>query len=123
MPNEHHEGRGATMWPGDMTELRSNFEYTVRLIELMTSDGEDNFIRGLKHTSELFNRALLEPEQRARLVQQAVDSYLSMWGGMGSLGDYYLTGGPSKTFRRRAEYDSLTKKLTHFVQSAAKLMT
>ena len=100
------------------SRLQTHHAELCRVIELMNSDGESNFMRGLTHTLELFQRAMNESESCAQLIEQAADTFLSMWGGMGSLDEYYITGGPSKTLTaRRAEYDALTKSLIGFFRS------
>ena len=83
-----------------------------RLQEIMVADGEENFVRGVRLTIEHLENALAESEPTHRAFHEAAETYQSMWGGMGSLSEFYvMNGSPEELARKRAEYDELVRGL------------
>ena len=93
-------------------ELQAILGDLKRLQEIMVADGEENFVRGVRLTVEHLENALAEPEHAHRAFHEASETYQSMWGGMGSLSEFYvMNGAPEELARKRAEYDALVKGL------------
>jgi len=94
------------------SELRSILADLTRMAEIMTGDGEDNFIRGVRLTIAHMEEALAKPEEAQVSFSRGADTYQSMWGGSGSLTEFYLMeGSPEEVKRLQGEYDALVKRL------------
>ena len=101
-----------------MDELRAAYGKISRMVELMEEDGEDNFIRGVRSARSLLEKALEAPAEADVLGSNAASTYGSMWGGMGSLTDYYIAdGNPDTLASRREEYQAITSALHAFFKS------
>ena len=93
-------------------ELKDTLADLKRMEEIMTGDGEENFVRGVRLTIEHLERAVAEPGAAQAAFLLGAETYQSMWGGMGSLSEFYvMNGSPEKLEEKRAEYDALVKRL------------
>ena len=94
---------------GELLDLLRDLK---RLLEIRVAAGEENFVRGVRLTIEHLENALADPEHTHRAFHEAAETYQSMWGGMGSLSEFYvMNGSPEGLARKRAEYDELVKGL------------
>ena len=62
--------------------------------------------------------AIDHPESRSKLFYEATDTFMSMWGGMGSLTDFYIASAPSGELEaRQDEYHTLALALSDFFRA------
>ena len=93
-------------------ELKGALADLKGLEEIMVADGEENFVRGVRITIEHLERAVAEPGDAQVAFSLGAETYQSMWGGMGSLSEFYvMNGSPEELEGKRVEYDALVKRL------------
>ena len=96
----------------DEVGLKNILRDLERVAEIMTNDGEDNFIRGVRISIDHLQTALATPSEVRAIFGRAADTCQSMWGCMGSLSEFYVTrGAAEKVAQLQSEYDLLTKRI------------
>ncbi len=105
---------------GELSEdtLEEIHTRVMRMHTLMVEDGEDNFSRGVLLVAEKLRTSIDRPESRSRSFCDAGDTFLSMWGGMGSLGDFYVATAPAEEAdARNDEWRALSNSLFSFFKN------
>lgn len=117
----HKKEPSQTSNPKEVTlsieELKIIHTQLVRMHTLMVEDGEDNFSKGVYASAQHLEDIFQHPENKTISYRKAEDTFLSMWGGMGSLGDFYISNAPPQdAHARQEEYQTLSISLYKFFQ-------
>jgi len=93
-------------------ELEAILRDLERLSAILTLDGEADFVVGVNIAIDHLKSALAFPAEVKEFFHRAADTYRSMWGGMGSLTDFYIVNGsPEERAALGHEYGELIKRL------------
>ena len=99
-------------------ELEAVYQQLERMHILMVEAEEDNFSTGVRMATDKLRAAIDHPESRSKLFYEATDTFMSMWGGMGSLTDFYIASAPSGELEaRQDEYHTLALALSDFFRA------
>ena len=99
-------------------ELEAVYQQLERMHILMVEAGEDNFSTGVRMATDKLRAAIDHPESRSKLFYEATDTFMSIWGGMGSLTDFYIASAPSGELEaRQDEYHTLALALSDFFRA------
>ena len=99
------------------TELETIHSKLMRMHALMLQDGEENFSKGVAQAAQNLQESIENPENKTQAYRKAEDTFLSMWGGMGSLGDFYIANAPKDQEKAlQEEYQNIANTLYKFFQ-------
>ncbi|MEC7984548.1 MAG: hypothetical protein VX278_05260 [Myxococcota bacterium] len=89
----------------------------IQMHGIMIQDQEKTLSKGVLSAAKSIELAIAKPEERNASYRKAESTFLGLWGGMGSLNDYYvLHVSPQEAKERRAEFNSLAGRILSFFE-------
>jgi hypothetical protein len=86
-----------------------------RFHEMLIADEEKNFSTTVERSASLLALSLEEDARAKEFFAKSRLAFNGMWGGMGSLNDFYLIHGPEEDLKeRRDDFERLGDELRHF---------
>ena len=83
-----------------------------RVSEILREDGEAHFSQGIGIAIDHLKVAMAATDETQVAFSRAADSYRSMWGGMGSISEFYIVNGTTEEREQaQSEYDQLIHRL------------
>ena len=97
------------------SERRKHVERLRQLRALLHTDGETNFQQTVAATTDCLVASIESPERAQEEFARARDLYNGMWGGMGSMSDFYFVKGSAEEQAERSEqFDTVVGQLGSF---------
>ena len=83
-----------------------------RVSEILRQDGEANFSQGIGIAIDHLKVAMATTDETQAAFSRAADTYRSMWGGMGSISEFYIVNGTTEEREQmQSEYEQLIHRL------------
>jgi|ETNmetMinimDraft_30_1059905.scaffolds.fasta_scaffold05164_2 hypothetical protein len=103
--------------PVSMEGLKDLHGDLMRMHVLLVEDKEYNFSKTVLETAALIQQAMTQPSSQAKYLRKSKEKFMGMWGGYGSLTDFYIANAPEgETEARRTEFGMVTGAISMFYQ-------
>tara|TARA_Y100000588_G_scaffold37808_1_gene36158 strand:- start:518 stop:910 length:393 start_codon:yes stop_codon:yes gene_type:complete len=97
------------------SERWEHVEHLRHLLALLLADGERTFHPVVAAATDHLVASIKSPERALEEFAEARDLYNGMWGGMGSMSDFYFVNGSAEDqAQRSARFDVVVGQLGSF---------